>query len=101
MPYGTIRPCRVTVSTYGSAPAVEIADAISALPATRQGSYSCPSDAGTGLMLLFHYFGTSQVERVDVDFTGCGGVTAPGRTSRKLTARLRTLLDAEAPPGWS
>lgn len=92
--------CAPDVTHGGRSTASALASDIRAAPPPPSGVFHCPADTRHGVSLYFSYGRGHADERVDVDLTGCGTLTAPGRSPRTLPAHLRRDLVPITPPEW-
>lgn len=77
---GTQGPCAVVRSDYGLEMAMRLARLADEIKPFPSGTFNCPSDDGQFTSLYFHYRDAAPSEVVEVKQSGCGGVTAPGRS---------------------
>jgi hypothetical protein len=94
------QPCRTVRTTLTSTPAVQLAADVRAAPKFPSGTFNCPAAFGVEVDAYFSYKGQSQAQLADISLSGCRGIDAPGRSTRRYTDQLGIDLKAVAPPDW-
>lgn len=90
--------CRTQITTGNPTQADRLARAIDAAPRFPQGSFGCPNDDGSGVILYFGY--TKQpAEMATISLSGCRSVQAPARRPRTVTTAVEQALTPLMPPG--
>jgi len=91
--------CQLERTPIAQAAARRLAADIRHAAAFPRGPTNCPSDDGTGVLLLFSHSGSS--EEAVLGLTGCPRVAAPSRSARQISPALRNDLAPEAPARWA
>lgn len=92
--------CAAVRVSYDASVATRLAVDVDGSPVASDAPRACPADDGTAVELWFGYAG-GRTERVDVNLTGCLGITAAARHARDVSPRLLHDLAAVAPPPWA
>lgn len=77
---GLNSPCRTATTHLDAAAAVRFVAAVDAARPFPSGPTSCASEDGSNALVYVSHAGTANVQLVIVHLSGCGGLTAPGRT---------------------
>jgi hypothetical protein len=75
------RRCRGVLTPIDRDHAVRIAGAVDAAKPFPPGIYHCPMDDASSATVFLFYAGTKLAELVRIKLGGCGGVSAPGRST--------------------
>jgi hypothetical protein len=91
-------PCRAAISRENADSARRLAEDIDEAPKFPNGNFNCPSDDAMGARMYFTHEGTADL--AILGFSGCRGISAPGRSARSFSTRLARDLAPIAPHPW-
>ncbi len=98
LPGLTNDPCLEQITHGDKAVAVILAHDIRIATYVQPGTYGCPSDDGSGVILYFAYPGGQPSEVVDAGLTGCAEIDAPGGRPRWMSDEFKSEVERIAPP---
>jgi hypothetical protein len=75
------RPCRAVLTALTRSQASAFAVAVDHARPFPSGAWDCAMDDASGVTVFLSYPGRVQAEVVEVALSGCGGLTAPGRSA--------------------
>lgn len=75
------KACRAVLTTLTRQQATAFAAAVDRAKPWPSGTYNCPADDGSSVTVFLSYAGRRGAEVVREALAGCGGISAPGRTT--------------------
>lgn len=90
------KPCQMFLTRLDSQQAGVLAQAVRTAGAGLHGVVNCPMDDGSSATVYFIYPDRPLAEVVRFELSGCGGLSAPGRTSRTISDSAYAIFNRRA-----